>query len=157
MKQHKKDFQNGSTQQTFMKMVKVHSNRNLIANRPNPSNEVYQQKFKTQLPINPFEIFRRKLFRSIHQAKSPPLVGQSQLECLQSLGNSQSSANDRKNLQFDCDCTSGFPISETDSIGTFNPKKLPCGNCRVNSARLQVQRLSTLRLNTARQDHQLFS
>ena len=26
--------------------------------------------------------------RSIHQAKSQPLVGQSQLECLQSLGNS---------------------------------------------------------------------
>ena len=37
-----------------------------------------------------------KRFRSIHQAKSQFLVGQSQLEDVQSLGNDKSSANDRQ-------------------------------------------------------------
>ena len=41
----------------------------------------------TSLPP-PLDLENGKIFRSIHQAKSQPLVGQSQLECLQSLGNS---------------------------------------------------------------------
>ena len=50
--------------------------------------------------------------RSIHQAKSQLLVGQSQLECLQSLGNSKSSANDPKNLQLKSNNKNCLPIKE---------------------------------------------
>ena len=44
----------------------------------------------------PPPIGAHKRFRSIHQAKSQFLVGQSQLEDVQSLGNDKSSANDRQ-------------------------------------------------------------
>ena len=54
----------------------------------------------------------KKLIRSIHQAKSQLLVGQSQLECLQSLGNNKSSANDLKNLQLKSNNINCLPIKE---------------------------------------------
>ena len=53
-----------------------------------------------------------KKIRSIHQAKSQLLVGQSQLECLQSLGNNKSSANDLKNLQLKSNNINCLPIKE---------------------------------------------
>ena len=58
---------------------------------PSPTTSTTPKSWGSPPPSRP-----HKRFRSIHQAKSQFLVGQSQLEDVQSLGNDKSSANDRQ-------------------------------------------------------------